>query len=126
MNIISKLMTDPKEKYFAKAIEWAQKKADMELKSVHPDFEDTKIFTNKATQEETQADISFIRSNGKHFTEIAVKTDNPRKLVTRWKLLSMMANMKRGKLHLLAPKGHKMFTQRMVEQYSISAKIYSL
>jgi len=62
----------------------------------------------------------------KHFVEIALKNDNERALATRWKLLSLMASMKKGKLHLLAPKGHKMFTQKITKKNDITAEIYSL
>ncbi|MBQ4820529.1 hypothetical protein [Aquimarina sp. MMG016] len=49
-----------------------------------------------------------------------------KKLVIKWKVLSFMAGMKRGKLHLLAPKGHKAFTQRLVKQHNINAMVHSI
>ncbi len=120
-------MTDTKEQYFQKAIDWARTKSISELKANHEDFEPPKSFTNRITEEVVQADLSFkLNGKTKYFTDIAVKTEKVQALVTRWKLLSMMASMKRGKLFLLAPKGHKMFTQKLVEQHNINAIVYSL
>ncbi len=116
-----------KEKYFEKAHTWAQRKAIDTIKSVSEGYEDPKVFVNQTSKEEIQADMSFITSGGaKHYTDIALKEDNVSKLVTRWKLLSMMATAKRGKLHLLTPKGHKMFAQKTIDKYNISAVIHSI
>lgn len=116
-----------KEKYLKKAIQWAEKKATVSLKAVGKEYEDPKIFTNKATQEEIQADLSYITHGGaKHYSDIALKTKNKKRLIMKWKVLSFMASMKRGKLHLLTPKGHKAFTEKLVDRHNINAMIHSL
>ncbi len=116
-----------KKIYFNKAVDWVSKKASNSFKAQIEGYESTRVFTNKSTGEEIQADFSFETQGGaKSYTDIALKSNSPQKLVTRWKLLSLMASMKRGKLFLLAPKGHKMFTQKLVDNYNINATIYSL
>ncbi len=116
-----------KDSYIEKAIQWASKKSVASIKAKHDDYEDPKVYTNNTTNEEVQADLSFITQGGaKHYTDIALKSDKPQKLVTRWKLLSLVASLKNGKLFLLAPKGHKTFTKKLVEQYNINAVVYSL
>lgn len=116
-----------KEIYFDKAIEWVSKKTSNSFKANIDGYEPPKVYTSKNTGDEIQADFSFESQGGsKSFTDIALKSEPPQKLVTRWKLLSLMASMKQGKLFLLAPKGHKMFTQKLVEKYNINATIYSL
>jgi hypothetical protein len=116
-----------KKEYLSKAMDWVKSKSTYTVRAKAEGFEDTKIFTNKSSEETIQPDISYITNRGnKHFTEIAMKSDKPQKLITRWKLLSTMASLKNGKLHLLAPRGHKMFTQRLVDKYNIRAKVYSL
>lgn len=110
-----------------KAISWTKKRGGESVRVHMEGYDQPKAFLNKRTQEEVMPDISFIAPGGaKHYTEIALKNDQPQKLVTKWKLLSLMASMKQGKLHLLAPKGHKMFTQNLVRKYNINAFIYSL
>ncbi|MBP2832597.1 hypothetical protein J8281_10415 [Aquimarina sp. U1-2] len=116
-----------KEKYLDKAIAWAEKKATTSVRSVHRDYEDTKVFTSKATKEAIQADLSFTTHGGsKHFTEVALKEENPKGLVVKWKVLSFVASMKKGKLHLLAPKGHKAFTERLVHRHRINAIVHAI
>ena len=115
-----------KDNYLTKAIQWVKNKSISSLRANHKDFEPPKTFINRATQEEVQADISFITKGGRCYTDIALKTDQPQKLITKWKLLSKMASLKQGKLFLLTPRGHKMFVQRLVETYQINATIYSL
>ncbi len=116
-----------KDPYYKKAIAWVKNKSPQKLKASIEGYESPKAFINKSTEEEVQADIAFSTTGGfRHYTDIALKTDKVQKLVTRWKLLSIMAKMKRGKLHLLAPKGHKMFTERLVDKYNIDAMVYRL
>jgi hypothetical protein len=116
-----------KQSYFDKAIEWVSKKSKNSFKAKVNGYEAPKVFKNKNTGEEIQADFSFhTQGSTKSYTEIALKSDSPQKLVTRWKLLSLMASMKQGKLFLLAPKGHKMFTEKLVNKYKINAIIHSL
>ena len=120
-------MYEEKLKYFDKAINWLSGKLYSELKSFHTEHENPSSFNNKSTGGQVQPDISFKLNNaGQYYMEISLKTDQVQALVTKWKLLSMMASMKRGKLYLLAPKGHKMFTQKLVQDYNINAIIYSL
>lgn len=116
-----------KSQYLEKALEWANAKPVSSLKSVAENYEQPKAFKSTTSDETIQPDISYVSLHGaKHYLDIALKDENPQKLVTRWKLLSLMASMKRGKLHLLAPKGHKQFTQKLVNKYSINALIHSL
>jgi len=116
-----------KSKLFPTAIEWLNKKSTETVKVNFEGYDIPKSFKNSSTQEEVIPDMSYInKMSHKHFVEIALKTDNERKLATRWKLLSLMASMKKGKLHLLAPKGHKMFVQKVIKKNDIQAEIYSL
>jgi len=116
-----------KQVFFDPALEWISKKSGSEIKALTEGYEPPRAFTNKETGEQIQADFSFVSMGGaRSFTEIALKSEKPRDLVTRWKLLSMMAGMKRGKLYLLTPKGHKMFTKKLVDVYNINAHIHSI
>ena len=115
-----------KEKYLDKVITWVEKRKISSLKSSFEGYEAPKIFTNQATQEQVQPDVSFTIDNATHYSEIALKCEDTRRLVTRWKLLSTMANVKKGQLHLFAPKGHKIFTKKLVEDNNIDALIHSL
>lgn len=116
-----------KEEHLEKAITWVNKKSIVSMKAISEGYEDPKIFVSKSTKEEIQPDLSFITHGGaKHYSEVALKDDNEKKLVAKWKVLSFLASMKRGKLHLLAPRGHKAFTQKMVNLHQINAVVHTL
>ncbi|NNF34806.1 MAG: hypothetical protein HKN68_11885 [Saprospiraceae bacterium] len=120
-------MNIEKQQYLEQALEWVSRKTTGEIKSVHEDYEDPKIFKSKSSDMTVQPDISFRLNDGrKHFTDISLKTEKPQNLVTRWKLLSTMATLSRGKLYLLAPRGHKIFTTRLVERYNINVTVQAL
>ena len=113
------------------AIEWVKKKGFTEIKANAEDLEDMDVdapssFERKRDEEEFVPDISGKKMGAKSYFEIAIKTDETRRLVTKWKLLSKMASMKNGKLYLLAPRGSKSFTDGLVKQYNIQAKVYSI
>ena len=116
-----------KKDYLSRALEWANKKSISNLKATAEGYDEPGSFVNQSTEEVIQPDISFVTSGGsKHYSVIALKEDDIQELVTKWKLLSLQASVKNGKLHLLAPKGHKMFTQRLVNKYNINALVYSI
>jgi hypothetical protein len=116
-----------KKDYLSKAMKWVEKKSTKSLKSKLEGYEDPKVYRSKATKETIQADFSFTTHLGaKHYTDIALKNENPRKLVSKWKVLSLMASIKKGKLHLLAPRGHKAFAERMVNRHNINAIVHSI
>ena len=62
----------------------------------------------------------------KHYIQIALKADPVQQVVTTWKFFSQLALMKQGKLYLLAPKGHKAFTDKTIDRYNINATVISL
>ena len=116
-----------KKTYFKKAIDWAKSRPFKKVRSVAEGYDDPRSFYHKQSQQHISPDITIETNRGiKHYTEIALKSEHPQKQVTKWKLLSMLASMKRGKLYLLAPKGHKMFAQRLVKKYNINALVYNI
>ncbi|KZS38859.1 hypothetical protein AWE51_14860 [Aquimarina aggregata] len=120
-------MRKKKKKYIFKALSWVEKRPTTIVKSIAEGYENPKTFTSKSTNEKIQADLAFTTYGGaKHYSIIALKNNNIKKLVVKWKVLSFMAGIKRGKLHLLAPKGHKAFTKRLIERHNINAVVYTI
>ena len=116
-----------KSSFMEKAVAWVENRTNGEIKANFEGYEKPIAFTSKTSDKEIRPDFSFVSKGGaRHYTEIVVKQDDSKNLVTRWKLLSTMAKMKNGKLFLLAPRGHKMFAQRIIDDYSINASIQSI
>ncbi len=116
-----------KNTFIEKAIVWAEKKSTTPVKATIEGYDTPAGFKNQSTEETIQPDLSFTTKDGSvHYSDIAMKEPDVRKLVTRWRLFSTMATVKKGHFHLLAPKGHKMFTQKIVDDYNINAEIHSI
>lgn len=112
--------------FFDKAIAWVQRQGLTNIKANHADFEIPSQFNRPGEDMPVIPDITGYRTGYKNYIEIAEKTDEVQRKVSRWKLLSTMAAMKGGKLYLLAPRGHKAFTEDIVTRYNISANIISI
>ncbi|WP_296312806.1 hypothetical protein [Winogradskyella sp. UBA3174] len=116
-----------KDAYLEKAVVWANNKSTISFKSISKGYESPRIFTSKTTHEEIQADLSFVTHGGvKHYSVIALKNENQKKTVAKWKVLSFLASIKRGRLHLLAPHGHKAYAEKLVDTHNIDAIIHAL
>jgi hypothetical protein len=118
-----------KESKIKSAIEWVKKRGFTDIKANVTDDEDIETpssFERKKDDESFVPDISGKKLGAKSYFELAIKTDETRRLVTKWKLLSKMAALKNGKLYLLAPRGSKSFTDDLVKTYNIQAKVYSI
>ena len=59
----------------------------------------------------------------KSYVEIAIKTENVQRRISKWNLLSTLATMKSGKLFLFAPKGHQTFTEKIVKKHLLNAAV---
>ena len=68
-------------------------------------------------------DATGVSRGRKSYFEIALKTEDVRRRISKWMLLSTMALMKGGKLFLFAPKGHKTFAEKVVKKHLLNAEI---
>ncbi len=71
-------------------------------------------------------DVTGIKRGRKDYFEIALKTDEPAKLASKWKLLGTVAKMKRGSFFLVVPKGHFRFASEIIKKYDIEAELIKL
>jgi len=115
-----------KEKYFERALKWVTKNGFSNVKANHESYPDPSQFRKADGEDPIVPDITAVKQGGKSYIEIATKTEAVEPHVSKWKLLSTMADRKGGHLVLLAPKGHKTFTSQVVEKYFIRAKIVSI
>lgn len=116
-----------KSEYIDKAINWAESKGYFNIKADKEGYEDPKSFKRKSSDTDVAPDLTFSSPRGgKHYCVIAMKSDDKESLVTRWKFLSTLAHMKSGKLHLLAPRGHKSFTDGILDDYNFTAEVHSI
>jgi hypothetical protein len=107
-----------KSDYFQDAINWANRKFN-HLKANCEGYETPTPYQRQGDEEVFVPDISGRRRTAKYFVEIVASTENKKRMISKWRLLSTLAGMKGGKLYLLAPRGYKAFTQRILEKYAL-------
>lgn len=112
--------------YLEKAIQWAKRKGMYEIKANLEEYETPSHFTKPGLEEPIVPDITGVQMGSKNYIEVALKTENTRDMVSKYKLLDTMASMKGGALYLLAPKGHKSYADTIVKDYSLNAKVIYL
>lgn len=116
-----------KEPYFQQAIIWAQKRGLANIKANWEDYETPSQFSKTDEEQPFIPDITGRTSSGKVYVEIAVKTDDMNRSISKWKLMSTLASMKGGKLFLLVPKGHRAFASRMLKEHRLhNAQLFDL
>ena len=85
-----------------------------------------KIRRGKDSEEYFIPDVTGEVNGRKSYFELGMKSEDERELVTKWRLLSSLANYKHGKLYLAVPRGHMAFTNRILADYPIQAEVVKL
>jgi len=117
------------EKYnelLKKAIKQVQAKGYHDIKTKLSGFDDPNGFSQKKEDNEYIPDITAVNNKGKNYFEIAEKTKDVTKLVSKWKLLATIAAMKNGQFTILVPYGQNKFTEELVEKHNINARLVRL
>ena len=112
--------------YFEKAIAWAEKRGFSQIKADFEDYETPSKFIKQGEDEPYIPNITGMKTGGKCYIEIATKSDNIARHISKWKLLSTVAQVKGGSLFLLTPRGHKSFIKQQVEKYQLQVNLDSI
>lgn len=112
--------------YLPQVLLWAEQKGFAGIKSIADEFEDPTSYAASQGEVSVIPDISATRGGFKHYIEVATKTEDISDLVTKWKLLNMLAARRGGGLYLIIPKGHRAFVKRLTDDYQISARLVDL
>ena len=116
------------QKLIKKAVSWARKRGFVKIKAniENENFETPASFVKPGEKKPYVPDVTGMKFGRKNYIEIALKTENVRRTISKWKLLSTLANMKNGKLFLLAPRGHKAFARTIVKERNLNAKVIGI
>ena len=85
-----------------------------------------KIRRSKESEEYFIPDVTGEVNGRKSYFELGMKSSDERDLVTKWRLLSSLAQFKHGKLYLAVPRGHMAFTNRILADYPIQAEVVKI
>jgi hypothetical protein len=120
------MIKEKSKKLYTKAVNWIRRKGYQKIRAKVDDFNDPKSFYRKRDNETFTPDLSASQYGQRSYFDIALKSENRRRLISKWTLLSDLANMKGGDLYLFAPHGHKAFAERIVERHNIDANVVKI
>ena len=104
---------------FNKAIVWAEKKGFKKIRANTENFESPSAMIPADKESVIIPDITGMKRGHKSYIEIVSKAENKQALISKWKLFYTLANRKGGKLYLLAARGHKAFTNRIIKEHDL-------
>lgn len=114
------------ETLIAKAIEQLEKYGFKNIKADIEGHETPSKLTRQQDDFEFTPDITATMHGRTYYFEVAQKTDKSRRLVTKWKLLAYLANMKQTGLKIFVPHGTMKFTRELVRNHEIEADLEKL
>lgn len=109
-----------------RAVQHVQSRGFASIKAELEGYESPTHYTAQQKGISYCPDLTAMNGKGKFYFEIAYKTDATRELVSKWKLLETMAEMKHGKLNILVPYGQNRFAQELITEHKINAKLIKL
>lgn len=109
-----------------RAVAWARKRGFKKIKAKIAHYDDPTSYRRPGEEQAFIPDVTGLKVGNKSYIELATKSDNTKRKVSKWKLLSTLAMQKGGKLYLLTPRGHKSFVERLVKSHYLNAEVIYL
>ncbi len=107
-------------------IHWAKTHHFSKIKANYEGFDKPSSFHQPKGDDTFIPDVTAVKLGVKNYFEVAMKTDDEERTIRKWKLLSTVASMRNGTLYLFAPRGHKAFAARIVDERNLNAKVVGL
>ncbi len=108
------------------AINYVTVRGYQEIKSTVEGYERPFQYTMQNKDVTFTPDITAKSRDKKHYFEVAQRTDDSSFIVSKWKLLSMLAKMQNGTFTILIPYGQNKFTEQLVMEHEIEAELVKL
>ena len=125
--MLKETRTDEKyDEALNKALDIVKAKGFDDIKADCEGYETPAAFQQQESETSYTPDITATKNDRKFYFEIAKKTDEQDKLISKWKLLSMMSKIKNGSFHILVPYGQMKFTRELVTAHNIDANLIKM
>jgi len=96
------------------------------IKADTPEWESPSRMVNRNSGLEFTPDITAQIHGAKVYAEVAQRTEDERKLVTKWRLLETIAKMKQGNFKVFVPRGHLKFTRDLLTRYDMQPEVVKM
>ncbi|WP_460639347.1 hypothetical protein [Larkinella harenae] len=118
-----------KQPYISQVITWVQSQGFESIKANLPEneaFEAPSGYGRQQDDEEFVPDVTGKQFHEKSYFEVILKTHNVNRLVSKLKLMSVLAARNEGHLYLMAPKGHYQFAKKLNKEHALPARLVRL
>ncbi len=118
-----------KQDHIPTVIAFAQSQGYDEIKANLPnddDFETPVSYERQADDDEFIPDVTGKSLAGKSYFEVILKTNITRRLISKLKLMSVLAGRRGGTLYLMAPRGNYQFAKDLMDDNQINADLVKL
>lgn len=125
--MLKETRTDEKyDEALTKALKIVEAKGFDDIRADFEGYEAPAAFQRQESEISYTPDITATKNDRKFYFEIAKKTDQQDKLISKWKLLSMMSKIKNGSFHILVPYGQMKFTRELLDAHHIEANLIKM
>lgn len=120
---------ETKDLYIDQAIAWVESHGFEEIRTKFCSdvaYKTPVSYDRQQDEEEFIPDLTAKRIVSKSYFEIILKTKEVNRLISKLKLMGVLAARREGKLYLMVPKGHYQFAKTIVDDNQIMGKIVKL
>ncbi|WP_292949445.1 hypothetical protein [Olleya sp. UBA1516] len=89
-------------------------------------YESPKSFIKKKNSLVITPDITAYKRTKKYFFELGLKSEKPKQLKTKWRLLDVVTRMKDHRFKIITTKGHYSFTNKILSDLNIEKSLIKL
>lgn len=118
-----------KQDYIPSVIAWAEAHGFEDIRANLPDDDDFETPIGYERQQDEEAfvpDVTGKTFGDKSYFEVILKTNKTRRLISKLKLISVLASRRGGKLYLMAPRGHYQFAKDLSDDNQLGAELIKL
>ncbi|WGD34913.1 hypothetical protein [Olleya sp. YS] len=95
-------------------------KADLE------GYEQPKAFVKKENDLVMTPDITAYKRTKKYFFELGIKSEKPKLLKTKWRLLDVVTRMKDQRFKIITTRGHYSFTNKILNDLNLDKTLIKI
>lgn len=120
------IQSDRYQEHIEQAVNYVKNLGFDEIKARFGDFEEPASLKMKGSDVEFTPDITAMKYGAKYYFEIADRTEAPSEVVSKWQLLSTLAQMKNGEFKVFVPYGSMKYTNDILKNKNITAEVVKL
>ncbi len=102
---------------------WVSRNGYSEVQANIEGYDTPSGLSNMESDDTLVPDIVAMKRSGKWYIEVVRKDGDAERIVSKWKLLSILGKNKGGGLILIAPSGNFAFADRLTKKHDINVKI---